>query len=359
MTDALALGEKLLALLEESARTTTYKPALLLALIDRAQEDSGQEWIPVRALAERVVELYWPQTLAYPTTGHVLKQSQTSTGRAAIVQAILAFRNRHAQAARMLPPAIRHERGWEQLLAQVEETLAEWPIPRLQRPYEPFLYSFDWGWAEAGGWSVRAYRTTGRAIRLYPGVGDALTALGPLLRPFITRWWTGKAAALNPDVEAARSVLEFEDFLFGRDRVALERIAEGLLDLQRGTCFYRRTTIGRNREIDHFIPWTYSGDDGIDNLVATCHRCNNSKRATLAGPEHLAEIIRRNQTWYQDLAALSVERRWPRDPDRTLRIIRATYLRSPGERPLWIRAGAGMIVDTLEQHRQELAGLLA
>ena len=214
----------------------------------------------------------------------------------------------------------------------------------MQRPYEPFLYSFDWGWAEAGGWSVRAYRTTGRAIRLYPGVGDALTALGPLLRPFITRWWTDKAAALNPDVEAARSVLEFEDFLFGRDRVALERIAEGLLDLQRGTCFYCHTPIGRNREIDHFIPWTYSGDDGIDNLVAACHRCNNSKRATLAGPEHLAEIIRRNQTWDRDLAALSVERRWPRDPDRTHRITRAAYLRSPGERPLWIRAGTGMIV---------------
>ena len=358
MTNALAIGEKLLALLEESARTTTYKPALLLALIDRAQEYSGQEWIPVPALAERVVELYWPQTLAYPTTGHVLKQSQTSTGRAAIVQAMLAFRDEHAQAARALPPAIRHERGWEQLLARVEETLAEWPIPRSQRPYEPFLYSFDWGWGEAGGWSVRAYRTTGRAIRLYPGVGDALTALGPLLRPFITRWWTDKAATLNPDVEAARSVLEFEDFLFGRDRVALERIAEGLLDLQRGNCFYCHTPIGRSREIDHFIPWTYSGDDGIDNLVAACHRCNNSKRATLAGPEHLAQIIRRNQTWDQDLAALSVERRWPRDSDRTHRITRAAYLRSPGERPLWIRAGTGMIVDTFEQHRQELAALL-
>lgn len=127
----------------------------------------------------------------------MLKQSQTSTGRAAIVQAILAFRDGHADAARTLPRAIRHERGWEQLLARVEETLAEWPIPRLQRPYEPFLYSFDWGWAEAGGWSVRAYRTTGRAIRLYPGIGDALTALGPLLRPFITRWWTGAVVRLR------------------------------------------------------------------------------------------------------------------------------------------------------------------
>lgn len=98
MTDVLALGEKVLALLEESARTTTYKPALLLALIDRAQEYAGQESIPVRARAERVVELYWPETLAYPTTGHVLKQSQASTGRPAIAQAILGFRDDHAAA---------------------------------------------------------------------------------------------------------------------------------------------------------------------------------------------------------------------------------------------------------------------
>lgn len=358
MTQALALGEKLLSLLEESARTTTYKPALLLALVDRAQEYSEQDSIPVRALAERVVELYWPQTLAYPTTGDVLKQSQTITGRAAIVQAIVAFRDQHAAAARTLPPAIQHERGWEQLVTRVEETLAEWPIPRLQRPYEPFLYDFDWSWAETGGWSVRAYRTSGRAVRLYPDVGDALTALGPLLRPFITRWWTDKAAQLNPDVEAARSVLEFEDFLFGRDRVALERIAEGLLDLQQGRCFYCHTTIGPGREIDHFIPWTYSGDDGLDNLVAACHGCNNGKRSTLAGPNHLAEIIRRNQTWDRDLAALSIERRWPRDQNRSRHIARGAYLRSPGERPLWFRIESGTIFETLEPHRAELRALL-
>ncbi|MGZ4232025.1 MAG: HNH endonuclease [Solirubrobacteraceae bacterium] len=358
MTDALALGAKLLALLEESARTTTYKPALLLALIDRVQEYVEHDSIPVRALAERVVELYWPQTLAYPTTGSVLKQSQTSTGRASIVQAILAFRHEHATEARALPPVIRREQEWDRLLTRVEETLAEWPIPRLQRPYEPFLYAFDWGWAEGGGWSVRAYRNTARTIKLYPGVGDALTALGPLLRPFITRWWTDKAAQLNPDVEAARSVLEFEDFLFGRDRSALERVAEGLLDLQNGDCFYCHTALSHNREIDHFIPWSYSGDDGLDNLVAACHRCNNSKRAVLAGPDHLADIIQRNRAWSHDLAALSSERRWPRDPNRTHRIARAAYLHSPGERPVWIMARGGPVFQRLQQHRHELAALL-
>src|SRR3954451_23105842 len=102
MTDALALGEKLLSLLEQSARSSTYKPALLLALIDRVQEYLDQDHVPVRALAERVVELYWPQTLAYPTTGAVLRQNQAG-GQAAIVSSILQFRRQHGAASRVLP----------------------------------------------------------------------------------------------------------------------------------------------------------------------------------------------------------------------------------------------------------------
>jgi hypothetical protein len=52
VTDALALAEKLLSLLDQSARSSTYEPALLLALIDRVQEYAAEDRIPVSALAE-------------------------------------------------------------------------------------------------------------------------------------------------------------------------------------------------------------------------------------------------------------------------------------------------------------------
>ena len=242
-----------------------------------------------------MIELYWPHTLVYPTTGAVLRQNQAG-GQAAIVTPILRFRDQAGAGARALPETVRHDNSWASLVDRVEETLAEWPIPRLQRPCTSFLYEFGWRWEEAGGWSLRAYRSGPRAIVLYHGVGDALTSLGPLLRPFITRWWTDQAAQLNPDVEAARSVLEFEDFLFGRDRITLERIGEGLLDRQHGDCFYCNTRLGTRREIDHFIPWSHSGDDGIDNLVAACQRCNNGKRAALPGPTHVAHLLERNRS---------------------------------------------------------------
>lgn len=357
MTTPIALGEKLLTLLDETATTSTYKPALLLAIIDRAPEGFEDDAIGVRSLAERVIELYWPHTLGYPTTGKPLVQSQAGK-QATILARLAAHRATHGATGRSLPGTLRTGRQWELLVHSVEKTLAEWPIPRLQNPYQPFIYEFDWRWGKSGGWSVRAYDAGSRSIRLLPGVVEGLIALAPLLRPFITRWWADKAARLNPGVEAARSLVEFEDFMFGRDRVALERIAEGLLDLQHGACIYCHRPVGRDREIDHFVPWTHSGDDGLDNLVAACRRCNNDKRATLAGPEHLAAVFARNQSWDHDLRAIADERRWPRDRERTLSITRAIYLRAPDERPLWLQANGPGGVLTVGAARDQLRALL-
>jgi hypothetical protein len=358
VSEPLVLGERLLALLDESARSSTYKPALLLAILDRAVEHVDDPAIPVRSLAERVLELYWPQTLAYPTTGAVLRQNQAG-GQATIVQAVEDFRAAKGIHSRVLPDHVRSGAAWRTLLDRVELTLAEWPIPRLQRPFGTFVYSFDWTAADTGGWSVKRYRASTRSIALQDGVASALIGLGPLLRPFITRWWTDKAAQLNPDVEAARSLLTFEDFLFGRDRAALGRVAEGLLDLQHGHCFYCRSRIGANREIDHFVPWSHSGDDGLDNLVAACRRCNSDKRATLAGPQHLADLLARNTRWDSDLASIATTKYWPRDRRRSDEVRRQTYLRASGQRLLWTIADGAPMLRPASEVRKDLAALLA
>ena len=129
MSDPLVIAEKVLALLNESSLTTTYKPALLLALIDRAQEFGGEESIKVRALAERVVELYWRQTFEYLDKPQPLRQSSTTSGSATITDAIRAFRESNAPKALGPSPALHQADGWEGLLDRVEYTLAEWPIP--------------------------------------------------------------------------------------------------------------------------------------------------------------------------------------------------------------------------------------
>ena len=64
------LTERLLRVIDEGRRTATYKLALLLALIDVVAESPGQEILPTRRIAERVLAIYYPQTrLTSPTTG--------------------------------------------------------------------------------------------------------------------------------------------------------------------------------------------------------------------------------------------------------------------------------------------------
>jgi hypothetical protein len=87
-----------------------------------------------------------------------------------------------------------------------------------------------------------------------------LTGASPFGSALRTGSWSRPRRSRNV-VEDARSVLDSEDLLFARDRVALERVAERLLDLQRGRSFDCHTDIGRQRKLDHFVPWSYSGDD--------------------------------------------------------------------------------------------------
>lgn len=68
--DAIALGEKVVALLDEGLFTATYKFAVLLGLLDLCLEkisNSGAapDVITTRELARRVVEIYWPHCLSY------------------------------------------------------------------------------------------------------------------------------------------------------------------------------------------------------------------------------------------------------------------------------------------------------
>jgi 5-methylcytosine-specific restriction endonuclease McrA len=82
-------------------------------------------------------------------------------------------------------------------------------------------------------------------------------------------------------------VYGIEEFLFGADRVSLGPVANQLLELQEGRCFYCRKDVGHDRHVDHFIPWSRHPDNGLENLVLADGRCNLQKHAYLAGLDHL------------------------------------------------------------------------
>lgn len=341
--DPVVFAERLLALLDSGSFTMSYKYAVLLALVDSCLEGLTETGEPpaelrARAIAVKVLELYWRQAMPYPTPGEtrVLRQ-RPDLRKFDLVAHVAAFReavgfDRSVQEAR----AVDTE-GFAALREHVFVTVVRMPLPKLQRmnrddPFgDGFLYHIGWP-NEVSESRVRQQGFDDR-IHLKPGVGAMLVRLAGLIRPIVQRRWAEFVARRNSDV---LDDLTLDEFLFGAERVGLDRVRRPLVDLQGGECFYCGDPMGVRVDIDHFLPWSRSADDGIDNLVAAHARCNNAKRASLAADEHLDSWLQRSRHGNRKLQAIAVKVPWPRDMEKTMAVARALYLYQAPGTSLWL-----------------------
>ncbi len=343
-------AERLLEVIDSGRRTATYKLALLIALLDLCARHSNAagrapDELYTRDIAEQVAVLYWPQVMPYavPGTSTAVELRQITLPRAAIITAVSGFRHAAVAAGvaswhlarRLLPGA------YEAMLDQVEVTVAEQPLPRLQAVGSadavfPFLYDLGWGPRESFSVArLRRHGARGPAVRLLPGAGDELLRLGPLIRPLVELHWTRMVAELN---QVAAVELDLHRHLFGSGRVIPPKpLRDGLAALQDGRCFYCGRGLGAAPEADHFIPRIRCGIDAVENLVMADRRCNNDKRDLLPGPLHVAAWARRNRRYGPALTSLAVASRWDSEPAATMAVARSIYSHlSPAGAPLWL-----------------------
>lgn len=350
--DTVVFAERLLAVLDEGRRTSTYKLAVLLGLIELCFEKTRKdgdppEMVTTSELAEKVIELYWRQAVPYQgeSAELLLDQNQGPASQrgkrlsAKIVREIAGFRQKNPNATlyevrspTQFDSASSAATPFDELHRSIEQTLIKMPLPKLQRLGESedrFIYEIAWNddiregtWSGSHGFDNR--------IHFVAGAARNLVRLSSLLRPLIRQKWTAMVADLN-----ALPGVELEEFLFGVDRTALTRVSGPLLELQAGRCFYCEQSIRGDAQVDHFIPWSRHSDDGIDNLVAADRRCNAAKQNFLAGRRHLEHWVARGQHRSAELANISLDRNWPRQQQRTLGIVRASYESVPGGY-LWI-----------------------
>ena len=138
---AAAWAQLVLTVLDEGRRTATYKLAVLLALIDCCALSADARGrapsrVPVRDLAVRVLELYWPQVRPYARRDGAPLLRQSSQPRAVTVDAVRALRDAaeargaHSPAAaeRALPDA------FARTVSVIELNLVQMPLGKLQRP---------------------------------------------------------------------------------------------------------------------------------------------------------------------------------------------------------------------------------
>ncbi len=346
--DALRFAEKLVALLDSGRFTATYKFATLAALIDVCVESVGPDGRPpervaARAVGRRVLELFWSQAVPYTAGPGGYRYLRHSTQAGDLVAKLAAFREAHGLGPGAPVDQARQRFGPE--LAALEElvyvTVVRMPLPKLQRfatgagsAEDRFLYDYSWP-DEVAESRVRGpgFDDT---LYLRPGAGEWLVRLAGVLRPIVQQRWATFVAERSADVV---DVAYLDEFLFGSSRASLARVRSPLLEAQEGTCFYCGTPArAPGVEVDHFIPWARHPDSGLHNLVAAHRACNNAKRDSLAGTEHLARWLARfgpGVTGWGLLSEISQELRWPANPARGTGTARAAYLWLPGGTLLW------------------------
>ncbi len=236
--DPIDLAQRLAAILDGGRRVATYKLATLLAMLDacaEAETPPGPDEafaLSILDLADRVIDLYWPQVRTYNDAG-LLRQSTQSRSR--ILEEVIAL---HQLAPRAATVRLGHIGAYEQARRRVAHTLARQPLPKLQTPGGQattrtcFLYDDSWLGEDV---AVRELDARGWTLELLPGVADSLVRLGGLLRPVIERAWTDDVARLNHlDTEYA----DLPRFLFGAERSSLARAASVLREIEGHDCFY-------------------------------------------------------------------------------------------------------------------------
>lgn len=339
-TDALTLGQHLVSVLDSGARVATYKLAVLVALLEYCVEHVPAEHdtsidVDLTDLAERVIALYWRQVRDFE--GVYLRQSSNRIAR--IPDAVRQLAAETRSFGRNLPletAAAAAPELWEKTVDTVRMTMIQQPLHRLQKvpgasTHSTFLYDDSWMHDAVGR---KRIAEVGNRITLYPGVAFGLARLSGLLKPGLLLAWVDDVRRMNPAL--SEGVPDLEGHLFGQDRIALQRPRQVLIDEYGDRCFYCGSRVGPAAHVDHVLPWSRVGLDGLANLVLACSRCNSSKSDLLPERTHVSRALDRDPDRLTSLAAAIT---WPVQYHRVVTAARGLYATQPDASPLWRAPG--------------------
>jgi hypothetical protein len=332
--DPLLLGQRVVAILETGLRTATYKLATLMALIEHCIENLPEQpddtlRVPLPALAHRVLETYWQQV--QPFDGNELRQSTGS--RARILSATKKLRVASGRAAGSVDVAQLHApAAYDRAIGDVVLCLAQQPLHRLQKvpgssTSDQFLYDDSFLHDHVSRSTLRAH---GDSIELKPGVAQGLARLAGLLKPTLEIMWVDDVRRMNKFLGA--EVPDIAGHLFGRERAKLATVRQPFKEAFGPHCFYCRTHLSANNPIDHVLPWSLVGIDGLSNLVLACARCNADKSGALPAVMIVDRVLERERSVLEEIAA---ELQWPTQHDRVVAAARGIYRGQPAGVPTW------------------------
>jgi hypothetical protein len=335
VVDPLLLGQRVVAILETGLRTATYKLATLMALIDQCIENLPEHPhdelpVPIPDLARRVLEIYWRQVR--PFDGHELRQSTQPRARILIATNDLRSASGARGGLSLDIAGVRALDAYQRAIDEITLCLAQQPLHRLQRlpgsdSSDCFLYDDSFLHDHVSRATLRAHDDS---IVLKPGVAHGLARLAGLLKPALEIMWVDDVRRMNKFLHA--EVPDVAGHLFGRERTALVVVREPFKDAFGAHCFYCGTHLPANNPIDHVLPWSLVGIDGLANLVLACARCNGDKSGALPAVAIVDRALERDRNLLEQIAS---EIQWPTQRERVVAAARGIYRGQPAGVPTW------------------------
>ena len=100
-------------------------------------------------------------------------------------------------------------------------------------------------------------------------------------------------------------------------------------------------------DVDHFLPWSRSPLNAVENLVVADRRANRDKSDHLAAVEHVMCWRARNRYHADDLQHIAHSNRWETTPIQTLGVARALYLVLGPANRLWSASNVFVPADVV------------
>nr|WP_234794127.1 HNH endonuclease [Mycolicibacterium flavescens] len=221
---------------------------------------------------------------------------------------------------------LRAPDAYQKAIDEVALCLAQQPLHQLQRlpgssAGDPFLYDDSFLHDQVSRWTLRSH---GDGIELKPGVAAGLARLAGLLKPTLEIMWVEDVRRMNKFLDA--EVPDVAGHLFWRERAALASVREPFKDAFGAHYFYCGTHLPANNPIDHVLPWSLVGIDGLSNLVLACARCNGNKSGALLALSIVERVLQRNRKALEQIASTL---QWPTQHERVVAAARGVYRASP------------------------------
>ncbi len=265
-----------IVLSNKSVKSSTYKYALIKALIENLYQINEDFELTYDQIAYTFTKVYWNLIVHHNLTN----QNRGKTAR--VVSIIKEEQMKHAIPQEMIFDKIPDSLQLK-LVSKVKSTIKENVFGALYGDTRGGFYAFD-------------HKT--ERLRFNPAVHSFMLNYQRLITNLTNYHMAAMIEQLN-DVPSINYLLGKVESIAKRS--SLRPFEKILLSHFEARCFYcGKALTGQKREthIDHFIPWSFVQSDHIWNLVLACNKCNSSKSDKLPERGYLEDIIERNEELY-------------------------------------------------------------